>query len=587
MKNLSTDFSVALNLAHPLPEHPNPLFQRDSFLSLNGPWDFSVDGNKTNAGKYDKTILVPFSPETPLSGVHMTIKANDFMHYRKIFNVPDDYVGHDCLLHFDAVDQICDVYWNGHFIGHHESGYFPLIIHLTRVNKENTLEVVANDDTDSAVFPRGKQSNEPEGIWYHPTSGIWQSVWLEPVPDDGYIDSIRTTPKFDEQKVHIEAKFVENHASATAEVYYHGHLVGKSYFDESDSLEIDLRYDFYPWTPSEPNLYDIVITAGYDRVRSYFAMRKFSSLDIGNTKLFALNNKPLFLSGVLDQGYYPESGLTAPSEAAILNDIKVLKRCGYNCVRKHIKIEPLRYYLACDKLGLIVIQDFVNGGSRYSSFLIHTRPFLVFDISDMDSKLLGRLLEASRQQFYKDMQATIERLYNVPSIAIWTIFNEGWGQFDSANITERVRELDGTRLLDSTSGWYDKHVGDFSSHHIYFWLFLHLHNDHKRILSLSEFGGYSLKVENHLYSEKTFGYRSFPSFSRYNEAVKRLYWKRIVTAIQHQGLGVAIFTQLSDVEEEVNGLMTYDRKVMKIDVGMMSQINATLYRLYDKKYPAK
>jgi beta-galactosidase/beta-glucuronidase len=199
MKNLSTDFGVAINTAHPLPEHPNPLFQRNSYLSLNGVWDFSIDQNKNNAGKYDKTIVVPFSPETSLSGVHLTVKATDFMHYRKIFSVPEDYVGHDCLLHLDAVDQICDVFWNGHFVGHHESGYFPLVVHLTRVNKENTLEVVANDDTESAVFARGKQSNEPEGVWYHPTSGIWQSVWLEPVPDDGYIDSIRTTPEFDEQ----------------------------------------------------------------------------------------------------------------------------------------------------------------------------------------------------------------------------------------------------------------------------------------------------------------------------------------------------------------------------------------------------
>lgn len=587
MKNLSTDFGPSISSEHPLPEHPNPLFQRSSFVSLNGPWDFAIDKKKGLGSTYNQTIIVPFAPETSLSGVHLAIKASDFMHYRKVFSVPDDYVGHDCLLHLDAVDQICDVFWNGHFVGHHESGYFPLVIHLTRVNKENTIEVVANDDTESSVFPRGKQSDEPEGVWYHATSGIWQSVWLEPVPDDGYVESIRITPDFDGQKVCITAKFVGNHAFANGEIYYHGRLVGKGSFDDQDSLEIDLRYDFYPWSPVEPNLYDIVITGGYDSVRSYFAMRKFSSLTIGNVKVFALNNKPLFLSGVLDQGYFPESGLTAPSEAAILNDLKILKRCGFNCVRKHIKIEPLRYYFACDKLGLIVIQDFVNGGSRYSSFLIHTRPFLVFDISDMDSKLLGRLMEESRTQFFKDIQATIDRLYNVPSIAVWTIFNEGWGQFDSAAMTDHVRQMDPTRLLDSTSGWYDKHVGDFSSQHIYFWYFMRLRNDHKRILSLSEFGGYSLKVDNHMYSERTFGYRTYPSFSKYNNAVKRLYQKRVFGGIQHQGLSVAIFTQLSDVEEEVNGLVTYDRKVMKIDIGMMAQINNIAYRFFEKKYPAK
>lgn len=582
MASLISEYGEKINRDHPLPEHPNPLFQRDSFVSLNGPWDFAITKNAKRPSAFTQTILVPFAVETALSGVEAKVKKSDFLHYRKTFEVPDAYVGHDAILHLDAVDQICDVFLNGHFLAHHESGYFPIAVHTAYLSKSNVLEVTVSDDTESEIFPRGKQSNNPSGIWYTPTSGIWQSVWLESVPDDGYIKSVKMNPLFDEQKLKIQAEFVGNRAGANVEAYYHGQLVAKGNFDPSGECLLDFHYSFYPWTPDDPNLYDLVFTAGYDSVRSYFAMRKFSTVVLGRYHFFALNNKPIFLSGVLDQGYFPESGMTPPSQEAILFDLKLLKQCGFNCVRKHATLAPMRWYSACDRLGLLVMQDFINGGSRYSSFLIHTRPLFHFSMSDTSHKRLGRVLDQSRDQFKLDYLSTIERLYNVPSLFAWTIFNEGWGQFDSAIITDEVRKADSSRLLDSASGWYDKGCGDFLSDHIYFWAFLSLRNDHKRVLGLSECGGFSLKVDRHVYSKRSFGYRYYHSFGAYNDGVSRLYRKRVLANIRKQGLNMAIFTQLSDIEEEENGLVTYDRKIVKINIADMRSLNVLCYEYFYK-----
>jgi beta-galactosidase/beta-glucuronidase len=582
MKPFTSEFGEKISTDHPLPEHPDPLFQRDSYVSLNGLWDFAVTKDARRVDEFKQQILVPFAPETSLSGLGITVRASDFLHYRKCFEVPDSYVGHDAILHLDAVDQVCDVYFNGRFVAHHASGYSPIAVHVSYLNKTNVIEVTAQDDTDSPIFPRGKQSNEPGGVWYAPTSGIWQSVWIENVPDDGYIKSVKLRPDFDKQELLIEAEFVGNKAFANVEAYYHGQLVARGSFDPSGACVLDFNYSFYAWTPEEPNLYELIFTAGYDTVRSYFAMRKFSVIKIGNYSFFGLNNKPYFLNGVLDQGYWPESGMTPPSEAAILFDLQLLKKCGYNFVRKHATVEPMRWYSACDRLGLLVMQDFVNGGSRYSSFLIHTRPLFHFDISDTNHKKLGRLMEDSRNQFLQDMKSEISHLENVPSLMGWTIFNEGWGQFDSALITQQIRVLDPTRLLDSASGWYDKGCGDFKSEHIYFWTFLDLRNDHKRILGLSEFGGYSLKVEHHDYSKRSFGYRYFSSFASYNSGVMRLYRRRILANIKKQKLSLAVFTQLSDVEEELNGLVTFDRKIVKINANELRAMNVLCAEYFEK-----
>lgn len=579
---MMTTYGERIVKEKPLSFHPNPLFRREDYFVLNGYWDFKIDKSPVNPTQFDQKILVPFAVETPLSGIGQKVNADDYLHYRRSFTLPDDFLTGHVILHFEAVDQIADVFLNGKKVMHHESGYFPFSYVIENPQAENVLEVLVKDDTDSAIYPRGKQSNVRGGIWYTPTSGIWRTVWVEKIPKDGFIESVRITPNFDKKSVQISAKFVGNHGGACVEAYFHDRLVARGSFDELGELTLDLAYSVYPWSPEHPNLYDLRIYAGGDKVHSYFAMRKFSHIKIGKCVYFALNNQPYFLSGVLDQGYYPDGGLTPPSDEAMINDLSLLKKCGYNFVRKHIKIEPMRWYYFCDSMGLIVSQDFVNGGSPYSSFFMFIRPFIPFRLNDLTANKLGRLSKSSRDQYFRDMVATVDRLYNVPSIAIWVPFNEGWGQFDSRSVTDYLGSLDNSRLIDSASGWYDMFCGDFNSRHIYIKK-IRLRNDRKRILALTECGGYSMPVNGHTFNDDNFGYRKFYSFDTLNEALHRLYRKQILRAVSKRGLGLVVLTQLTDVESEINGLMTYDRKVVKVDVGQMRQNNLALYAAFTKR----
>lgn len=579
MTELMTPYGETLNKEHPLGEHPNPLLQRDLYLSLNGPWDFALDKNEARPETYHKEIIVPFSVETPLSGVAQPVSKDDYLHYRRRFHLNDEFLQGFCLLHFSAVDQIADVYLNGDHLIHHEGGYLPFSCLIEHPQPENILEVLVKDDTLSPIFARGKQAEKSGGIWYTPTSGIWQSVWLEAVPSSGYVHSLTIDPLFDEKRIKIKRDDGHSAGQGSVECRYKGELVARADFDENGLATLDLSYSFYPWTPEEPNLYDLIVYSGEDTVRSYCALRKFSNCIKGDEHFFALNDKPIFLSGLLDQGYYPDGGLTAPSEEAMKDDILLAKKCGYNCLRKHIKIEPLRWYYLCDKLGMIVLQDFVSGGSPYHNFLIVTRPLLKYGIDDTTYRYLGRALKESREQFVRDLEKTVSHLYNVPSIGQWTLFNEGWGQFDALALSKRLKGLDHSRTIDATSGWYDKGCGDYSSHHVYF-VKPRLHNDHKRILSLSECGGYSLPVEGHRFSTKNFGYARFSDYPSLNEAVEKLYLKQVLPLISKEGLGECIFTQLSDVECETNGLITYDRKIQKVDIDMLKRINGDLYEAF-------
>lgn len=586
MEQLWTEFGEKVKREHPLQEHPNPYLQRDGYFSLNGPWEFSITKKKKIPETFPDVIIVPFAVETALSGIKKKVHADDVLHYQKTFNLPDEWTGRGFLLHFDAVDQIVDVVLNGRLIGHHESGYTPLVIFVEHAMKHNVLDVTVTDDTDSAIFPRGKQANYHSGVWYTPTSGIWQSVWLESVPSDGYLETLNLQPRFDEQKLVIDAVFTGIKQLSNIEVFFRGQLVAKASFDQDGHAEMDFKYDFYPWSPDSPNLYSLIIRSGDDLVHSYFAFRKIESLKKGKYHYFALNGKPLFLSGVLDQGYWPESGLTPPSDQAMVFDIQYAKKAGFNFLRKHIKIEPLRWYYHCDRLGILVGQDFVNGGSPYSNFLISVRPFLDFNINDTTHKKLGRLSQESRDRFVADMKDTVHHLNNVPSIVMWTIFNEGWGQFDDEVITKEMRKLDGTRLLDAASGWYDKGVGDFHSRHIYFrppFIF----NDRKRILGLTEFGGYSLRVPQHVFSNQFFGYKSYRSFIALNRGYEKLYRRQIIRLILKHGLCVAVLCQLTDVEEEINGLLTFDRKISKLNVGNMKALNVLCNEAFQKALKKK
>jgi beta-galactosidase/beta-glucuronidase len=583
MGKISTIYGENVDKEHPLSSHPNPYFERDCFISLNGPWDFALNNESKIPDAYTDIIIVPFSVETPLSGIEKPVSSSQYMHYRKIVSVPDDFVGKSGLLHFDAIDQTADVYIDGDKVASHEGGYFPFFVFIPLLKKSFVVAVVAHDDTKSSIFPRGKQSLQPGGIWYHPTSGIWQSVYLEKVPTDGFISSLKVSPDFDAEKVKIHAEFVGLKSYPSVSVYFSGQLVAKNSFDQDGNVTLDLKYNFFPWSADNPNLYTLVVSDGYDVVHSIFGFRKISITAKGDHHFLMVNNEPVFLSALLDQGYWPESGLTPPSDEAIANDITIAKKAGFNCLRKHIKIEPMKWYYLCDKLGMYVSQDFVNGGSNYSRLLIRTRPLISFPLSDRNNALLGRATEGSKIYFIADMKETVSHLEGVSSILIWTIFNEGWGQFDAAKLSKKLKELDPTRLIDSTSGWFDQGAGDFSSFHFYF-RSPRILNDGLRILSLSEFGGFSLPIPDHDYSSKIAGYKTYYTFESYNAAVNKLYQDSIERLISKQDLSVSVYTQLTDVEENVDGIITYDRKILKIDGSAMKAENTKLYGLYEDAF---
>lgn len=573
-----TSEGLKIDSSAPRGEYPRPQMVRDSYLSLNGEWDFCLNKNKDNPVSYPGKIIVPFSIESPLSGVVKRTEKDDFLHYRKTFRFPKDFVGKRVLLHFEAVDQIAEVYWNGLFLGRHEGGYVPFSFELLGNEQENELLVCVQDDTSSSIYPRGKQSLVSDGVWYGATSGIWGNVWLESVPKEA-ICELRIKPNFDAKSVEMEVKCDGTVTSSYVKTFFHGELVGEGELDSNRRISIDLAPSFHPWSPEEPNLYDLEISVNEDRVTSYFGLRKFSSVLLDGKPVFALNNKPYLMKGVLDQGYYPDGGLTAPSDQAMINDIQLMKDMGFNMLRKHIKIEPARWYYHCDRLGMLVIQDFVNNGGPYSSFLITLAPVIKFHFKDIGKKDYARFRqgdEKSRAFFESQLPQVTNLLFNAVSICSYVLFNEGWGQFDSARLTSKLRKLDGSRLIDSHCGWYDQGAGDFSGDHIYFRP-MKIKNDGKRILSLSEFGGYSLRIPEHCFSARNFGYRTFKTKEKLEQALAKLYLKKVLKLIRKEKLSAYVFTQLSDVEQETNGLITYDREVVKVDVEAMKRLNEEMH----------
>ena len=556
----------------PLQEYPTPQFRRDSFICLNGPWRFQIDEKPDNHSYYPNQIIVPFAVETPLSGVQHRVKPGEILHYKKVFTLPEGFNTGRVLLHFEAVDQVCDVYLNGVHIAHHEGGYLPFTIDCLELARgKNELLVDVTDDTSSPIYPRGKQSLNPSGIWYEGTSGIWGSVWIESTPK-AVIQSLRIMPLFDEKKVLVAVNFEGRVTSSRAEVSIEGKVIGTASLNEKNYCVIDVSSFWREWTPDHPFLYDLKVRVNEDEVNSYFAMRKFEVVEYNGHKVFGLNGKPYFLSALLDQGYWPDGGLTAPSDKAIVNDLLMVKEMGFNSLRKHIKIESMRWYYHCDRLGIIVLQDFVNGGAKYKMRYLTLAPFFSLKVNDETKyESLGRIHRDGRRIFEEEMPKAVDRLYNVPSIAIWTLFNEGWGQFESRRLTAKLRELDQTRLIDSTSGWFDQGAGDFLSRHIYFRK-IRLNEARGRILALTEFGGYVNRISDHSYKNKNIFYKSVKDLGK---ALTDLYEKEVYPCLKI-GLSICVYTQLSDVEQEANGLVTYDRKVVKVEYKTMKSINQQL-----------
>ena len=563
-----TPWADTLDRAQPLPEYPRPQMVRDSYLNLNGPWSYAITTSAQKPAQADGTILVPFSPESELSGVGHVLQPEEYLWYIRTVTLPDGFNVGRVLLHFGAVDQIATVWCNGVELTTHTGGYLPFTVDITEVlAKENTILVCVRDATNKSQLPRGKQTLHPHGIWYTPQSGIWQSVWMEWVPET-YLERIVIMPEYDTASVKVRVFLNGPDAGLTKKI-----TVRES--EAPDAKVICVREtreneaelilgNFAGWSPEHPHLYGVSIEAGEDRIESYFGMRKFGigKDEKGITRLF-LNGKPYFQNGVLDQGYWPESLYTPPSDEAMVYDIKTAKRLGFNMIRKHLKVECARWYSHCDHIGMLVWQDMINGGGRsIQTFLLYlptVLPFVTTEFRDNCYPLFSRTSKTGREWWKRECRETVHQLYNAPCVSLWVLFNEGWGQFDAREMTEMVRALDPTRQIDHASGWYDQGAGDIKSLHNYFRPLKV--KPEERAFAFSEYGGYTYPVQEHLYSEKSFGYRTYQNQVQYQKAMDALAEK--IRELTEQGLAAAVYTQLTDVEEESNGILTYDRKVRK------------------------
>ena len=576
MRELYTPWGETLDRTCPLPEYPRPQLVRESYLCLNGLWDYTVEDGDEYTRRNTGKILVPFAPESLLSGCGFQLQSGETLWYERTFTLPEGFRRDRVLLHFGAVDQCCRVLVNGQEAGRHEGGYLPFCLDITALltDGEQRLTVAVTDDAEGGVYGMGKQRYRRGGIWYTATSGIWQTVWLESVPEN-YVKSVRLTPDFDERTLrwHIEA---DRAADARVTVQAAGAVIAEGRADENgDGTAVIPAAQFRPWRPEDPFLYDVEIALGEDRVTSYFGMRKCSLVQHEGRQVLALNNEPYFQSGLLDQGYWSDGLYTPPSDEAMIHDIETAKRLGFRMLRKHIKIEPLRWYYHCDRLGMLVWQDMVSGFERFDPLYTQVLPFLGIHLNDRPSRRLGRAGAAGRAQYERELEETVALLYNCVSLYLWVPFNEGWGQFDAARIAEKVRGLDPTRLVDHASGWHDQGAGDLRSCHVYYRP-VRMKHDGRRALALTEFGGYSLPVEGHYTTEKSFGYRTYRDAGAWMDAVEKLYENEVIPLIAREGLSAAVYTQISDVEDEVNGLLTFDRRVCKPEEQRMRRINGKL-----------
>ncbi|MBO6014011.1 MAG: glycoside hydrolase family 2 [Oscillospiraceae bacterium] len=559
---MNTPWSENFDYHAPLPEYPRPQMARQLWLNLNGVWEYSINKSSRHPKKYDGNIVVPFSPECELSGVGKSLKKDEFLWYRRTLRLPEEFSGKRLLLHMNAVDRNATVWANELQVASHSGGYLPIDAEITDAVTDGklTLTVRVTDDTDHGYGTRGKQKTARGGIWYTPQSGIWQTVWLEAVEEE-YIRSLRITPNYDKATVLIEAA-VEGDSEAVA------HFNGMDY-----PLPAEIPVPkFEAWSPEHPKLYGFSVTCGRDLVQSYFAMRKISvNKDADGIPRLFLNNRPYFQNGVLDQGYWPESLLTAPSDEALAFDIRIAKSMGFNMIRKHVKVEPLRWYYHCDRIGMLVWQDMPNGGGRYNPAIIAAPLVTGMSISDSAYALFGRLDEEGRASFRNELAGMVKHLYNCPCIVMWVPFNEGWGQFDSKKLCQMIRNIDQTRIIDHASGWHDQKISNVRSHHVYFKAYQFKPDRQGRAVLLSEFGGYSHKVAGHTFNDKYFGYKKFEIPAQLELAVDDLYEEQIRPAVK-QGLSAAVYTQITDVEDELNGLMTYDRRVCKIAPEVMKKM---------------
>jgi len=597
--------------------YPRPQFERDSYFSLDGEWDFSFFDEEEIPIRFPHKINVPFPPQAKRSGIKKKVK--DSFWYQKRFTLPEGFMKDRLILHFGAVDQVARVFMNGCFIGEHEGGYLPFSFDITDniiPGGENLLQVYCIDDLDPR-YPYGKQAKNPGGMWYMQISGIWQSVWLESLYEE-HVKAVKCTYIEQEGEVEIEvcgtaseyeieiqrpivggtrksmlpegtevinsAKVADGAETInSAKVSDGAEIINSAKVSDvvetikvADSLENILISqkltngvnrvkidEIVHWSPEHPALYYFTIRGGEDKVKSYFALRTISIETIKGKKRICLNHKPYFFHGVLDQGYFSDGIYTPVSYKYYENDIRIMKELGFNTLRKHIKIEPARFYYDCDRLGMVVFQDMVNNGDY--SYLRDTiwptvYPFYIGHRKD-DRHI--KVPHHIRKFFMNHSEATVDYLYNFPSVLYYTIFNEGWGQFDSERVLAKIRKHDDTRIYDSASGWYKQNgASDVESIHCYFHK-VPIENWKKPVI-VSEFGGYSFMVKtNAAFRNNVFGYGSFENKNDLTKRIVRMYQEEIIPHIK-DGISGSIYTQLSDVEEELNGLYTYDRRKCKV-----------------------
>ena len=563
MAKLTTPYTEKMDRSCPHAYHPTPQFKRSGYLCLNGEWDFLVSKSEERDGFTEK-ILVPFPPESQLSGIERVILPEDHVHYRRFFKTPEDFADKKVFLHFGAVDQTCKVYINGCLIGENKGGYLPFSFDITSklVDGENELYVVARDGLDHK-YPYGKQKYDRGGMWYTPVSGIWQTVWLEARPEC-YVEDIKITPYEKGVKIAVTGGCDRKRITLKES--------GELFEFDGNIVDIEPK-DLKLWSPENPYLYNFTLECGEDRIESYFAVRWVDVREVGGVQRICLNGKPYLFNGMLDQGYYPDGIFMPATEDGYLDDIKLTKSLGFNMLRKHIKIEPMIFYYLCDKHGIAVFQDMINNGN-YSFFKDTALPTVsTVTLQRMNDRHFNRNKEA-RAIFEATMYGTADHLYNTPSIVYYTVFNEGWGQFNADEMYGKLKSYDSTRIIDATSGWFRRHESDVDSRHIYFRALKPKKLD-GRPLVISEFGGYAHGVDGHRFSEKVYGYRVFPTASEYEDAVSRLYDTEVRELVK-RGASAFVYTQVSDVEDEINGFITYDRQVVKVDCERLNRINKEL-----------
>ena len=572
MTGLWTRWGRALDPEHVLEEYPRPQLVRDSHLNLNGRWEHAFTRADAPApAEYDGPILVPFSPEAPLSGVGRQLQPDERLWYRRTFSLPDGFVRERVLLNFEAVDQSCTVWVNDVEVGGNEGGYWRFGLDVTDALRDgdNVLVVAVRDLSDGQQHASGKQRLERGAIWYTAQSGIWQTVWLESVPVP-YVERLTLTPHLDDAELEVTV-----HGShGTAQVSVAGGTV-EAPVGVPVRVPVD---DVRPWSPEDPHLYDVEVELGEDHVSSYAGMRSVAvaTAPDGHPRLL-LNGEPYLHVGVLDQGYWPDGLMTPPSDEALRYDVETMKDLGFTMLRKHVKVESLRWYHHCDVLGMLVWQDAVNGGGPYRFRAIRSAKPKRFD-DTVRRRPLGRQDEAGRALFRRELARTLEQLHDVVSLVVWVPFNEGWGQFDAAQVAREVAAQDPGRVVDHASGWHDQGAGDLWSLHVYQERFRpppRAAGD-DRALVLSEYGGAALSVPGHVLDEKdVFGHGSVRSSEEWLDALRRLHGEEIAPAVAG-GLAATVYTQLSDVEGEHNGLLTYDREVLKAPPEAVAEIIRSL-----------